>query len=83
MFCTTQRLHDSILCKLIMNDDLGWVPAAFCVSIAALGLMYFIGWTKGNQSGLTSGRNQGIIYCMEKSDKCKIEYQYLKLENSK
>lgn len=62
-----------------MNDDYGWVPFVFFTFLAALIGSYAFGYNTGEHYG----RNQGIIYCMEKPDKCKIEYQYLKLENSK
>ena len=35
-------------------------------------------------NNINIGRNQGIMFCSEKPEQCKIEYQYLKLkENQK
>ena len=59
------------------NDD--WVAPAFAIFVCASIGFYAFGYNTGERYG----RNQGIIYCMEKPDKCKIEYQYMKLENSK
>lgn len=28
-----------------------------------------------------SGKNEGIVFCIENSKKCKIAYEYLKLNN--
>lgn len=60
-------------------DDSYWIPPVLVMFLCALGGSYAFGYNTGEHYG----RNQGIIYCMEKPDKCKIEYQYLKLENKK
>jgi hypothetical protein len=34
------------------------------------------------QSALKQGRDNGIIFCSEKPEQCKIEYTYLKLKQT-
>jgi len=68
-----------------MNDDglgLGFIIAtAIIVTIFVVGRA---GAILGEGSAIEKGRNQGIIFCSEKPDQCKVEYTYLKLkENQK
>lgn len=37
----------------------------------------------GRDTGLTQGRNEAIIYCIEKEKECKTTYDYLKLQENK
>jgi hypothetical protein len=50
----------------ILLGVIGFVTGIVCINI-------------GFDAGEISGRKKGIIYCMEQPEKCKIEYQYLKL----
>jgi hypothetical protein len=36
----------------------------------------------GIKSGEDKGKNQGIVFCMEQSQKCKTTYDYLKLQEN-
>ena len=50
------------------------------VSVVLLaGSLFIVGFTTGQ----TSGGNQKVIYCIEKPEQCKIEYQYFKLGEGK
>jgi uncharacterized protein YraI len=31
---------------------------------------------------ITEGKNQGIVFCMEKQKECTVEYQYIKLKET-
>ena len=61
----------------------------FIVSLALvatffLGIGYGMGSTFSKDDYIPQGRNEGIIFCSENPDQCKIEYTYLKLkENQK
>ena len=34
------------------------------------------------RESIKEGRNDGIVFCSEKPDQCKIEYNYLKLKET-
>jgi hypothetical protein len=59
---------------MMYNDD-WWVAPVVSAFAACLAGVYAIGFNIGEGTG----RNKGIIYCMEQPAKCKVEYQYLKL----
>lgn len=70
-----------------MNDSDG---AAIVLSaiLLSLGTFFGIGYSMGSTFSkydyVNQGRNEGIIFCSENPDQCKIEYTYLKLkENQK
>ena len=69
-----------------MNDidglGLGFIGAiSIIVTIIAAGIT---GASIGEGSAIQKGRNQGIIFCVEKKRECMTEYNYLKLkENQK
>jgi len=60
-----------------MNDDNGAV-------ILILILMLFIPvmYVFGIESGKNMGKNEGIVFCMEKQKECKTTYEYLKLQEN-
>jgi hypothetical protein len=60
-----------------MSDDNGAV-------ILILILMLFIPvvYVFGIESGKDMGKNEGIVFCMEQPQKCKISYDYLKLQEN-
>lgn len=70
-----------------MNDSDGAavVLPAILLSLATFfGIGYGMGSTFSKYDYVSQGRNQGIIFCTEKPQECKIEYTYLKLkENQK
>ena len=67
-----------------MNDSGGeLVVIAFLgVIFMLLGLGYGMGHTFSKEDYIPQGRNQGIIFCSEKPDQCKVEYTYLKLKEN-
>lgn len=57
-----------------MNDDFGWFIFTICVA----GMIYVGGFIMGENSA--SANKNKVIYCVEQPEKCKIEYQYIKLK---
>jgi hypothetical protein len=51
--------------------------------LASLGVAFLLGVRFGVDDGLVDGKNEGIIFCMEKPKECKISYDYLKLQEKK
>jgi hypothetical protein len=51
--------------------------------LASLGVAFLLGVKFGVDAGLVDGKNEGIIFCMEKPKECKISYDYLKLQEKK
>ncbi len=43
-------------------------------------LIFFLGFNIGEDNGMSVGKNEGIVYCMEQPKNCKIAYDYLKLQ---
>lgn len=41
---------------------------------------YSLGEKSGTKTGRVEGKNEGIVFCVEKPQDCKISYQYLKLQ---
>jgi hypothetical protein len=64
-----------------MNDDnvLGGLLLAF---FAVVGVMFVLGSRFGFDDGMVKGKNEGIVYCVEKPKECKISYDYLKLQEN-
>ena len=61
-------------------------PSVFIPLILGLptfaSLIFFLGLNIGGHNGMNVGRNQGIVYCIEKQKECKIKYDYLKLQEN-
>ena len=59
-------------------------PSVFIPLILGLptfaSLIFFLGLNIGGYNGMSVGRTQGIVYCMEHPEKCNVEYQYIKLK---
>jgi hypothetical protein len=49
----------------------------FCAFFA---MGYSVGEKSGTETGRVEGKNEGIVFCMEKQKKCKTTYDYLKLQ---
>jgi hypothetical protein len=64
-----------------MNDDnvVGGLLVAF---FAVVGVMFLLGSRFGFDDGMVKGKNEGIVYCVEKPKECKIAYDYLKLQEN-
>jgi hypothetical protein len=64
-----------------MNDDnvVGGLLLAF---FAVVGVMFLLGSRFGFDDGVIEGKNEGIVYCVEKPKECKIAYDYLKLQEN-
>jgi hypothetical protein len=43
---------------------------------------YSVGEKSGTGTGRVEGKNEGIVFCVEKPQDCKISYQYLKLQEN-
>jgi len=61
-----------------MSGDINAI-IAILILILSLPATYLL----GGDIGLTQGRNEAIIYCIEKPKECKIQYDYLKLPGNK
>jgi len=59
------------------EPPIGVIIICFSV-IFAVGVM--MGSRIGDSENYETGRNMGIIFCVEKKPECKIEYTYLKLK---
>ena len=62
----------------MIDDNLlgGLLIAVF----ASVGVFFLLGSRFGCDDGVVDGKNQGIVFCMEKQKECKISYDYLKLQ---
>ena len=64
-----------------MNDD--FVIGTVCLGIlATIGVAFLLGTRFGFDDGMSVGKNEGIIFCTEQPQKCKISYDYLKLQEN-
>jgi hypothetical protein len=67
------------------NDDFTFWAFLVCIGFPFLifaGMLLGAAFTE--KDNITKGRNQGIVFCLEKAKQCKVEYDYLKLkENQK
>ncbi len=62
------------------NDFLG--ATLFFGIVASIGTSFIIGNSFGYDDGLVDGKNEGIVFCMEQPQKCKVHYDYLKLQEN-
>jgi len=64
-----------------MNDDnlLGGLLVAV---FASVGVFFLLGSRFGYDDGVVKGKNEGIVYCVEKPKECKIAFDYLKLQEN-
>ena len=61
------------------EPPIGIIFTVICVSLFGLG------WVISSEileTGITQGRNEGIIFSTEKPKECKISYDYLKLQEN-
>lgn len=70
-----------------MNDDRFDTFLFFAIPISFIAL-FVLGIATGasvtEKDNITKGRDQGIVFCIEKAKQCRVEYDYLKLkENQK
>ncbi len=64
-----------------MNDD--FVIGTVCFGIlATIGVAFLLGTRFRFDDGVVEGKNEGIVYCVEKPKECKIAYDYLKLQEN-
>jgi hypothetical protein len=63
-------------------DDNDVIGAVLLACLATIGVMFLLGTRFGYDDGVTDGKNEGIVYCMEKPKECKIKYDYLKLQEN-
>lgn len=64
-----------------MNDDFAIGTVCFGI-LATIGIAFLIGVRFGFDDGVVDGKNQGIVFCMEKQKECKTTYDYLKLQEN-
>jgi hypothetical protein len=62
-----------------MSDD---NDAVILIRILMLMLFIPVMYFFGMESGEDKGKTQGIVLCMEQPQKCKISYDYLKLQEN-
>jgi hypothetical protein len=62
-----------------MNDD-NMIGGIILGLFATIGVAILIGSKFSFNDGVEKGKNVGIVYCMEKQKECKIQYDYLKLQ---
>jgi hypothetical protein len=64
-----------------MSDDFLGVTLFFGI-VASIGTSFIIGNSFGYDDGLVDGKNEGIVFCMDKPKECKTTYDYLKLQEN-
>jgi hypothetical protein len=64
-----------------MNDD-NVMGALLLAVLATIGVAFLLGTRFGFDDGVIKGKNDGIVYCVEKPKECKIAYDYLKLQEN-
>ena len=64
-----------------MNDD-NVMRGLLVALLAAIAMSYLIGFGVGVDTGLEKGKNEGIVFCMDKPKECKTTYDYLKLQEN-
>ena len=64
-----------------MNDD-NAMRGLLLALLVAIAMSYLIGFGAGVNTGLENGKNEGIVFCMEQPKECKIQYDYLKLQEN-
>jgi hypothetical protein len=60
-----------------MRDDTGAAMLVF-VLMLSIPVMYAF----GIESGKDMGKDEGIVFCIEKPQECKTTYEYLKLQEN-
>jgi len=67
-----------------MNDDNAVLSGIICIAVLATSaaVVFLIGVRFGFDDGVVDGKNQGIVFCMEKQKECKTTYDYLKLQEN-
>jgi len=63
------------------NDD-NEMRGLLLALLIAIAMSYLIGFGAGVSDGLENGKNEGIVFCMEKPKECKTTYDYLKLQEN-
>jgi hypothetical protein len=63
-----------------MNDDI--IGGILLGVLASLSAVFLVGTRIGFDEGMERGKNEGIVFCMEKQKECKIQYDYLKLQEN-
>ncbi len=58
------------------------IGAVLLAILASIGVFFLLGTRFGFDDGLEKGKNEGIVYCIEKPKECKIQYYYLKLQEN-
>lgn len=68
-----------------MNDD-GFDTFLLFIVTIGFSIIFVVGMATGasvtEKDNITKGRNQGIVFCLEKAQQCKVEYDYLKLKET-
>jgi len=64
-----------------MNDDFPIGILCFAIP-TTIGVAFLLGIRFGFDDGMVKGKNEGIVFCMEQPQKCKISYDYLKLQEN-
>ncbi len=64
-----------------MNDD-NVIGGLLLAIFASVGVFFLLGSRFGFDNGVVKGKNDGIVFCMEKQKECKIAYDYLKLQEN-
>jgi hypothetical protein len=60
-----------------MGNDTGIV-----ITILILTIFIPVMYAFGIERGKDMGKDEGIVFCMEQPQKCKISYDYLKLQEN-
>jgi hypothetical protein len=53
----------------------------FCIALCSCILLVFGGFNWGKSEGAKEMRDKVVLYCIEKPDLCKTEYQNIKTQN--
>jgi len=64
-----------------MDDDF-FGATLFLGIVASIITSFIIGSSFGFGDGLVDGKNEGIVFCMDKPKECKTTYDYLKLQEN-
>jgi hypothetical protein len=65
-----------------MNNNYDVVGGLLVAFLAVVGVMFLLGSRFGFDDGMVKGKNEGIVFCMEQPQKCKISYEYIKLQEN-
>lgn len=61
-----------------MNDD-NTIGGLLLGLLALVGVTYLLGHRFGYEDGIEKGKNESIVFCIEKPKECKIFYDYKQL----